>query len=118
MPGAHLAHSKSSVNYGRKAVLGETREPWDPARCQEGLAFEDSPGWTPALSICALAQCPFLPCPPRVTLSSLHITCQQTPVSSSSVMLCALPRMPFPFQPKLRLSFGLKSGLVPPQSYL
>lgn len=92
MPGAHLAHSKGSVNYSRKAVLGETQEPWDPAGCQEDVAFKDFPGWTPALSICVLAQSPsFMPCPPHMTLSSLHIMCQQTPVSSCSIMLCPLP---------------------------
>lgn len=114
LPGAPL--SKGAVNYSLKALLGETREPWDPARCQEGLAFEDSPDWTPALSICAFAQSPsFLPCPPRRTLSSLHATCLRTPVSPSLLVLCPLPRMPFPFQPKRRLSFGLKSGPVSPQ---
>lgn len=96
LPGAPL--SKGAVNYSFKALLGETREPWDPARCQEGLAFEDSPDWTPALSICAFAQSPpLMSCPPHRTLSSLHATCLQTPVSPSLLVLCPLPRMPFPF---------------------
>ena len=117
MPGAHLAHSKDSVNYGRKAVLaGRDLRTLGPCQVSGRPGFRGLSRLDPCLvHLCACPVPPIsaMPSPRDFVFPARHVPADSHLLIFSHALSSSSNAFPFPAQAPLVLWAQVRSGSSP-----